>query len=396
MWNTAVSDKKIYLDYAATAPTDKNILKKMMPYFSDLYGNPSSLHSSGRRASQIIVESRKKVADILNVLPEEIIFTGSGTESDNLAIIGIARANREHGNHIIVPAIEHKAILESVKELKKEGFEITILPVKSDGIIDVKECINSIKEGTILISIMYANNEIGAIEPIQQLSRAIKTRRGSGIFPIFHTDACQAAGFLSLDVNELGVDSMTLNGSKIYGPKGVGALYVKKNIRLNPIIVGGEQEKNQRAGTESVPLIFGFGEALVKADKMRKSESKRLKILRDYFIKKLAQKIPKMVLNGHKQNRLPNNIHFSIPHIEGESMLLMLDKMGIEASTGSACSAFDLKPSHVLTAIGQNPDLIHGSIRFSLGRDTTKKKLDYVLSVFPDIVEKLSKMSASK
>ncbi len=415
MSNIAGLDKKIYLDHAASTPIDPGVLEKMMPYFGAAYDNPSSLHSSGRRAAQVINEARKKVADVIGALPEEIIFTGSGSESDNLAILGVARANRAQGNHIIISAIEHKAVLKPARELRNEGFEITVIPVKPNGIIDVQACIESIRENTILISVMYANNEIGTIQPVKKIAegiqrhksaRTVQARTRSKLtdggkndfpsFPLFHTDACQAVGFLDLNVRRLGVDLMTLNGAKIYGPKGVGSLYVRNGVRLSSIILGGEQEKNLRAGTESVPLIVGFGEALVKSEKMRITESKRLTALRDYFIEKLLEKIPGAVLNGDKKNRLPNNVHISVPCVEGESMLLLLDSYGIEVSTGSACSAFDLKPSHVLLAIGQNPDLVHGSVRFSFGRSTTKKKLNSVLSIFLSTVKKLTSISAAQ
>ena len=311
-----------------------------------------------------------------------------------MAIVGIARANRSFGNHIIVSVIEHKAILESVRELKLEGFEISFLPVDECGRVNIQKCLSLITPKTILISVMYANNEIGTIEPIQELAAAIKEHRQSRGFPLFHTDACQAAGYLPIDTEALGIDLMTLNGSKIYGPKGVGVLYKKKGVRILPIIVGGEQEMNLRAGTESVPLIIGFTEALKKVDVARKAEAERLTVLRNYFIQRILNEIPDAVVNGHLTERLPNNVHISIPHVEGESILLMLDKQGIEASTGSACSAFDLKPSHVLLAMGQSAEFAHGSIRFSLGKYTNKKEIDRVMSVFPSIVENLKKVSA--
>jgi cysteine desulfurase len=366
----------------------------MLPYFSPRYGNPSSLHASGRRAASAIAKSRAAVAQVLQCGAEEIIFTGSGTESDNLAIIGAARAHRARGNHLIISAIEHKAIFEAAAELTKEGFEISIVPVGHDGLISVEECMKLVRDETILVSVMYANNEIGTIEPIQELARALRGCRGSSQFPLFHTDACQAAGFLPLTVGELGVDLMTLNGSKIYGPKGVGMLYKKNGVRLQPLIVGGEQERNLRAGTESVPLIVGFGEALVRADAQRQAESKRLAGLRDYFWERMHAKIPQAIVNGHQVLRLPNNLHISIPYVEGESIVLMLDRLGIEASTGSACSARDLRPSHVLLALGQDAELAHGSIRFSLGRHTTRAELDQVLSVFPGVVRRLCAISS--
>ena len=361
------------------------------------------MHTSGRQAKTLIEGARKRIAECINANPDEIIFTGSGTESDNMAIKGIARANKSKGNHIIVSSVEHKAVLESAKQLEKEGFEISILPTDKFGMINIDECLRLIKKETILISVMYANNEIGTIEPIKELAEAIKKHKDernktknlmTDDFPLFHTDACQAGGYLSLDVKELGIDLMTLNSSKVYGPKGIGLLYKKSGIKISPIIAGGEQEKGLRAGTENIALVFGFGRALQNAQKTRTIESEKLRKLQKYFIKKLKEKIPSIMLNGHAEHRLPNNVHISIPTVEGESMILMLDKIGISASTGSACSTFDLKPSHVLIAIKQNEEIIHGSIRLTFGKQTTKKELDCVLKEFPPIVKKLSKMSA--
>jgi cysteine desulfurase len=384
----------IYLDHASTTPTDPEILKEMLPYFKPEYSNPSSMHTSGRSAKAVIDKARWRISECINCSPDEIIFTGSGTEADNLAIVGIARAHREHGNHIIISAIEHKAVLEPAKLLKNEGFEVSILPVDRDGLINITECLKLIKKETILVSVMCANNEIGTIEPIQHLARAIHACRGSRIYPLLHTDACQASGYLSLDVVELGIDLMTLNSSKNYGPKGVGMLYKRRGIKIAPLITGGDQEKGLRAGTENIALIYGFALALEKVQRNRIKEGARIQKLRDYFYQELKKRLPQIELNGHPILRLPNNLHISIPAVEGESMLLMLDQKGIEASTGSACSALDLKPSHVLLAINQNEEIIHGSIRFTLGRHTTKKDIDYVLKVFPPIVEHLTLLSA--
>ncbi|MEI6057537.1 MAG: cysteine desulfurase family protein [bacterium] len=388
---------RIYLDYAATTPIDAAVLKKMLPYFDGRLSNPSSMHSSGRRAKQAISKMRLQVADILGASPDEIIFTGSGTEADNLAIKGVAQAHVRHGKHIIISAIEHKAVTESAKQLEKQGFTVSVIPVDRYGVIDVKKCISMITPETTLVSVMYANNEIGTIEPIRELGIAIRKwqiAHGNSQYPFFHTDACQAAGFLSVDVHELGVDLMTINSSKIYGPKGVGLLYKKKGITIEPLVIGGEQEYNIRAGTENIALIVGFGEALIDANARKEIESQRLTELRDYFIDELLKKIKGAVVNGHRTLRLPNNIHVSIPYIEGESILLMLDMLGIEASTGSACSAYDLKPSHVLLAIGQTPEFVHGSLRFSLGRTTTKNDLDRVVAALAPIVHTLSSTSA--
>ncbi|MGC9602842.1 MAG: cysteine desulfurase family protein [Minisyncoccia bacterium] len=386
--------REVYLDYAATTPTDPRVLEAMLPYFDARFGNASSMYRSGRRAAHAIADARGTVARILGSGPEEILFTGSGTESDNLAILGTARANRAAGRHVIVSAIEHKAVLESAKQLEREGFEVSIAPVHANGLVDLNAFEKLLRSDTVLVSIMYANNEVGTIEPIAQIAAIIKKYRGQKNFPLLHTDACQAAGLLPLSVQKLGVDLMTINGSKIYGPKGVGLLYKKKSVLLEPIIVGGEQERGLRAGTESVPLIVGLAEALSLAEAFRDDESARLIELRDYFIAEVRKKIPGASLNGHERERLPNNAHFSFPHIEGESILLMLDQVGVEVSTGSACSARDLKPSYVLLALGQNAELAHGSVRFTLGRHTSHTDIDYVLSVLPGIVERLSSVSA--
>lgn len=391
---------KIYMDHAATTPTRADVLDIMLPYFGDECGNPSSLYSSGRKSHIAIEKSRQNIADILGVEKDEIIFTASGTESDNLAILGIARVNREYGNHILISSIEHKAIIEPAKQLEKEGFVIEYIPVDNDGVINVEYVVSRITDKTILISVMYANNEIGTVQPIKELAEAIKEFRNSitynlqpKTFPILHTDACQAAGYLPIDVKSLGVDSLTLNGSKIYGPKGIGILYKNKNIKIEPIIFGGGQERSLRSGTENLPAIIGFDFALARVEERREKEFLRLTELRNYFIEGLRKNIPDLVLNGHPTSRLPNNIHISIPQVEGESMLLMLDEAGIQASTGSACSASDLQVSHVLMAIKQDVSLMHGSLRFSFGEDTMKEDCDYVISSLFSIVKKLRTIS---
>lgn len=411
---------KIYMDHAATTSTSVEVVNFMLPYFGEEYGNPSSLYSSGRKSRSAIEKSRANIANVLGVEKDEIFFTASGTESDNMAILGIARANRNHGNHVLVSAIEHKAVIESVKQLEKEGFVVEYIPVDSFGMIDVNDVVSRLTDKTILISVMYANNEIGTVQPIKELFEAIRESRSNkqvanregnsrsefpsaehytlnaNCFPILHTDACQAAGYLSLNVKELGVDAMTLNGSKIYGPKGIGILYKNKNIKLEPIIFGGGQEGGLRSGTENLPAIVGFDFALSRVEERREKEFIRLTELRDYFIGGLKNNIPDLVLNGHPSSRLPNNIHISIPGIEGESMLLMLDELGIQASTGSACSASDLQVSHVLLAVKQDVSLMHGSLRFSIGESTKKEDCDYVMSSLFSIVKKLRTISPLK
>jgi cysteine desulfurase len=359
-----------------------------------MYGNPSSMHASGRRAHRALQDARARIADCVGAFPDEIIFTGSGTESDNLALIGAARANSAHGKHILISAIEHKAILEAARVLEGEGFEISRIPVDSEGLIDVHELHALVRDDTILVSIMLANNEIGSILPIAKLTKSLSTRRARTGFPLIHTDACQAIGYEKIDVRTLDVDLLTLNSTKAYGPKGVGMLYKKRGVPITPLIVGGEQEKGLRAGTEALPLVVGMAAAFLKAEKLREAEVVRLSRLRTLFIKELKKRIPHIIINGSAKHHLPHIVHVTVPHIEGESMVLMLDSFGIEVATGSACSAHDLKPSHVQRATGQRGDLLHGSVRFSLGRGTTHDELEYVLKIFSIVTLRLSRMSA--
>ena len=395
-------NKKIYLDYAATTPVDPRVLRVMLPYFDKIYGNAGSLHSFGREAKAAIYKARKKIAEILNCRPEEIYFCGSGTESDNLAIFGVARANKNFGNHIITSSIEHPAVLESCHKLEKEGFQVTFLEVDQEGIVRLDSLKKAISDQTILVSVMYANNEIGTLQPIEEISQIIKEvkrereKRGVKVPIYFHTDACQAAGYLNLDVQKLGVDLLTLNGSKIYGPKGTGALFVRAGTKIEPLIFGGGQEGSLRSGTENTPGIVGLAEAFKIAQRERKKEVKREEKLRDYFIKEIMKKIPKVVLNGHPKKRLPNNVNVSILDIEGEAILLWLDKYGIAASTGSACHSESLEPSHVILALGRPYEYAHGSLRFTLGRWTKKEDIDYVLKVLPKVVKKLREISPVK
>jgi cysteine desulfurase len=393
------SKKIIYLDHAATTYLRPEVTKAMAPFGETRFGNPSSLYGLGREAKNAIEQSRKKVAEIFNCTPTEIIFEGSGTESDNHAIIGAALANQGRGKHIIVSTIEHHAVLHACEFLETMGFEVTYLPVDRDGLLKQDELKKAIRQDTILVSIMFANNEIGTIQPIHEISQIIKSSSsnsaGSARQVLFHTDACQAAGYYNLNVNELGVDLMTINGSKIYGPKGTGVLYVRKGVMINPIIHGGGQEKNKRAGTENVAGIIGLSTALELVQKEREKESQRLAELRDKLINDLL-KIPKVVLNGHPTKRLPNNVNVTVMDIEGEAMLLHLDALGICASTGSACTSGDLEPSHVILALGHPYEMAHGSIRFTLGYCNTEKDIDYLMRVFPPIIKKLRAMSPVK
>lgn len=380
---------EVYFDHAATTYLKPEVVKAMEPYGQTIYGNPSSLYALGRQAKQVIERSRKIVADIFGCLPEEIIFEGSGTESDNHALIGAALANKSRGKHIITSAIEHHAVLHACAFLETQGFEVTYLPVDKFGLLKMDILENSIRPDTILVSIMFANNEIGTLQPIREISQLIKIINPK---TYFHTDACQAAGYYELNVDNLGVDLMTINGSKIYGPKGTGVLYVKKGISINPLIHGGGQESNRRAGTENVAGIVGLAAALALAQEDRENESRRLIELRDKLIAGLL-KIPKTILNGHPTLRLPNNVNVTVMDIEGEAMLLHLDEKGICASTGSACTSGDLQPSHVIMALGHPYEMAHGSMRFSLGQVNTQKDIDYLLEVFPEIVAKLRAMS---
>jgi cysteine desulfurase len=380
--------KAIYLDNAATTPVRPEVMAAMKPYFSKKYGNPSSMHRQGLLASSAISDSREKISKILNCDIKEIIFTSGGTESINLAIKGVALAKGR--GHIITQKTEHHAVLKSCEWLEKKGFAVTYLDVDEFGLVNPNDVKNAIRKDTILVTVMYANNEIGTIQPISELGKICKEK---GV--LFHTDACQAAGYLDLDIERLNADMMTLNGSKIYGPKGVGILFVKKGIKIEPLLHGGGQESGLRSGTENVPSVVGLASALEIAQKEKASECKKLSVLRDKLILELL-KIPDTRLNGHQTKRLPNNVNISFPGVEGESILLKLNELGIFASTGSACSAKDIKPSHVLLTIGLSHELAHGSIRFSLGLNTTEKNIDHVLKVLPNIISELRGMSPIK
>ncbi|MFH1386390.1 MAG: cysteine desulfurase NifS [bacterium] len=386
--------ERIYLDYAATTPTDPRAIEAILPYFADKYGNPSSIHYFGQETKAAIEKAREQLASLLACKTEEIVFTSGGTEADNFAIEGVAFANKDKGNHIITSAIEHHAVLECCEFLKKYGFEITYLPVDKYGVVSPESVKNAITDKTILVSIMQANNEIGTIEPIAEIAKAIKIRsRELGVRSYFHTDAVQTAGHIPTNVNELGVDLLSISAHKLYGPKGVGVLYIKKGTKLTPLIHGGAQEKGRRGSTENVPGIVGFGVAAEIAGQEMKAESEKLTVLRDKLIKGLLEKIPDTHINGHPTLRLPNNVNISVRYVEGESMLLNLDMLGIAASTGSACTSGSLEPSHVMLAIGLSHEAAHGSLRFSLGKATTEKEIDKIIKTLPEIVAKLRAMS---
>jgi cysteine desulfurase len=380
--------RRIYLDHAATTPTHPEVVKAMLPYFTDAFGNPSSIYSYGLEAKGAIEEARTKVAELIGARSEEIIFTSGGTEADNFALKGVAYANEHKGNHIITTPIEHHAVMEACKFLERRGFRITYLSVDEYGLVDPQDVKKAITDKTILISVMHASNEIGTIEPISEIGKIAKE---AGVN--FHTDAVQAVGHIPVNVDELKVDLLSISAHKLYGPKGAGALYIRKGTRSVSLIHGGEQEKRRRAGTENVPAIVGLGKAVELAGQMMNREVERLSYLRDKLIEGLVERIDNIRLNGHPRKRLPNNVNISIDFVEGESMLLNLDLEGICASTGSACSSSSLEPSHVLLALGLPAEQAHSSLRFTLGRENTEADVERVLEVLPGIVAGLRTMS---
>jgi cysteine desulfurase len=380
--------RRIYLDHAATTPTHPEVVKAMLPYFTDAFGNPSSIYSYGQEAKGAVEEARINVAELIGARSEEIIFTSGGTEADNYALEGVAYANEHKGNHVITTSIEHHAVMEVCKFLEKRGFRITCLPVDKYGLVDPDDVKRAITDKTILISVMHASNEVGTIEPVEKIG---EIAREAGAY--FHTDAVQTVGHIPVNVDKLKVDLLSISAHKLYGPKGVGALYVRKGTRLVSLMHGGEQEKRRRAGTENVPAIVGLGKAVELVGQEMGKEAERLAYLRDKLIKGLVEKIDHIRLNGHPTRRLPNNVNLSVDFVEGESMLLNLDLEGICASTGSACSSAILEPSHVLLALGLPPEQAHGSLRFTLGRENTEADVERVLEVLPGIVAKLRAMS---
>lgn len=380
--------RRIYLDHAATTPTHPEVVKAMLPFFTDAFGNPSSIHSYGQEAKGAVEEARTKVAELIGARSEEIIFTSGGTEADNYALKGVAYANEHKRNHIITTPIEHHAVLEVCKFLGRRGFRITYLPVDKYGLVDPDNVKKAITDKTILISVMHANNEVGTIEPVEEIGAIA---REAGVY--FHSDAVQTVGHIPVNVDKLKADLLAISAHKLYGPKGVGALYVRKDTKLVALMHGGEQEKRRRAGTENVPAIVGLGRAVELAGREIDKEAERLAHLRDKLIKGLGEKIDHIRLNGHPTRRLPNNVNVSVDFVEGESMLLNLDFEGICASTGSACSSASLEPSHVLLALRLSPEQAHGSLRFTLGRENTEADVERVLEVLPEIVTRLRAMS---
>lgn len=381
-------DKRIYLDNAATTCTRPEVVEAMLPYFSESFGNPSSVYSFAQKSKAAIEASRETIANAIGAMDREIYFVSGGTEADNWAVKGIAENYKHKGNHIITTTFEHHAVLHVCEYLERNGYEVTYLDVDDDGMISIDELKAAIKDTTILITVMFANNEIGTVQNIKAIGEIAKEK---DIF--FHTDAVQAFTHIPIHVKELNIDLMSLSAHKIYGPKGIGALYVRKGVRLKSFIHGGAQEKSRRGGTENVPAIVGFAKAVEIALAKMEEESKRLTELRDYLIDKVLDELTFVKLNGHKTNRLPNNANFSFEFIEGESLLMLLDMKGIQASSGSACTSGSLDPSHVLLAIGLPHEIAHGSLRLSLGEKTTKDDIDYVVKELKPIVERLRTMS---
>jgi cysteine desulfurase len=381
--------RKVYMDHGAGMPLDSSVLEAMKPYFMENYGNPSSSHSFGNSAKTALATSREKVSELVAAeKPQEIIFTSGGTESNNLAIKGVAFRNREKGNHIITTAIEHISVKNICKYLQKQGFEVTYVPVDKQGKVDIEKIKDAIRDKTILISVMYANGEIGTIQPIKKIGKVARENHVT-----FHVDAVAAAGKIPINVEEENIDLLSLSSNDMYGPKGVGALYVRKGTKIQPIIQGGGQERGLRSGTENIPGIVGMGKAVEIAKWKMRRESKRLTLLRDKLIKGILNKIEYSYLNGHPVERLPDNANLRFSYIEGESLILGLDMLGVQVSSGSACTSKTLEPSHVLLAIGLAHEEAHGSLVFTIGRQNSTEDVDYVIEVLPNVVKKLRALS---
>lgn len=379
---------KVYMDNAATTKLSPDVLNAMMPYLTDIYGNASSVHAFGREAREGVEHARNQVAAAINASPDEIFFTAGGTESDNMAIKGVAHKYAKKGKHIITTAIEHHAVLHTCEALEKEGYEVTYLPVDEDGLISVEQVRAAMRDDTLLVTVMFANNEVGTIEPIAEIGALCRERN-----VLFHTDAVQAVCHVPIDVKAMNIDLMSISAHKFHGPKGIGALYCRKGIVLEPVIVGGAQERKRRAGTENVAGIVGLGAAIERAHKNMSADMARVSALRDKLISGILKDIPHVKLNGHPTQRLPQNVNFSIRYIEGESILLMLDINGIAASSGSACTSGSLDPSHVLLAMGIPHEIAHGSLRLTLSDMTTDEEVDYVLETLTKTVKRLRDMS---
>ncbi len=380
--------RNVYLDYSATTPVKEEVLKEMIPYFTEKFGNPSSLYDKGLEAKDAVTHAREQVAALINADPREVFFTAGGTEADNWAVFGVCDKLKEKGNHIITTKIEHHAMLHSCAFLEKQGFEVTYLDIDRDGRVNLEQLKNSITDKTILISVMMVNNEIGTVQPIKEIAEIAKAHK-----IIFHTDAVQALGNVPIDIKELGVDLMSMSSHKIYGPKGEGALFIRKGLKISNYLHGGAQESGRRAGTENLTGIVGFGKAAELAKTNFEEHVKHCSSLRDYLVDRILMEIPDTLLNGTMDGRHPGNANITFKYIEGESILLLLNQFGISVSTGSACSSKSLEPSHVLTALGVPVEMIHGTVRFTVGDFTTKEDIDYVVDALKTIVTRLRELS---
>lgn len=380
--------RQVYMDHSATTPVDPEVFKALIPYFNDRYGNPSSIYSLGREAREAVDRARVQVASLINAKPGEIYFTSGGTEADNQAIISYMMTNKDRGNHLITTAVEHHAVLDACRFLERQGFELTVLPIKPDGLVDPEELKAALKANTTLVSIMHANNEVGTIQPIKELS-AISRRAGAA----FHTDAVQTVGKIPVDVEDLGVDMLSASSHKLYGPKGAGCLYIRKGTRVKNYLHGGAQEKKKRPGTENVPGIVGFGKAAEMAQQKIAERAEKLNCLAARLRDGILNNIPHTRLTGHPENRVPGHVSVCFKFVEGESVLLMLDSYGIMGSSGSACTSGSLDPSHVLLAMGLSHEIAHGSLRLTLGINNTFEDVDYVIEILPGIINNLREMS---
>ncbi len=385
--------RRVYLDNSATTPIDKEVVETMLPFLTEKFGNASSIHFFGQEARAAVDKARHQVAEIINARPAEIIFTSGGTEANNLAIRGLIEANDKHGKHIITSEIEHSAVKEVCEDLEKRGYEVTYLPVYENGIVKIEDVKNAVRDDTILISVMTANNEIGTIQPVAEIGKFVRELKETGKKIWFHTDAVQAIGKIAVDVEEIGCDLLSISAHKIYAPKGVGALYVRRGVRLHKQNIGGHQERERRGGTENVPFIAAFGKACELAKKNLAESAAELKILRDKFESAIGEKIEDFIFNGERENRLPHISNISFRFIEGEGLLINLDMNGIAVSTGSACSSGSLEPSPVIRALGRNDELARGAIRFSFGKENSAEDVAYLLEVLPKAVENLRKLS---
>jgi cysteine desulfurase len=385
--------RRVYLDNSATTPVNREVAEAMMPFFTEKFGNASSIHFFGQEARSAVDRARHQVAELINARPNEIVFTSGGTEANNLAIRGLLEANEKYGKHVITSAIEHSAVKEVCQDLEKRGYEVTYLPVYEDGIVRIEDVKKAIREDTILISIMTANNEIGTIQPVEEIGKLVRKMREDGVKIWFHTDAVQTVGKIKVDVEEIGCDLLSLSAHKIYAPKGVGALYVRRGVRLHKQNIGGHQERERRGGTESVPHIVAFGKACELAKNNLAETAAHLKNLRDKFEQSIGENISDYELNGSRENRLPSISNVSFRFIEGEGLLINLDLQGVAVSTGSACSSGSLEPSPVIRALGKDDELARGAIRFSFGRNNTPEDVEYVLKVLPKAIENLRRLS---